>query len=71
MIGEFVNCTLKGQEKNLGTWAICKLNMIVHNFQGSDIRKGDTLGSPKHVTNGELDTQNHQKIATIPTTKSR
>jgi len=56
MIGEFVNCTLKGQEKNLGTWAICKLNMIVHNFQSSDIRKGDTLGSPKHVTNGELDT---------------
>jgi type I restriction enzyme M protein len=55
MLGEFVNCTLKGQEKNLGTWAICKINMIVHNFQGSDIRKGDTLGSPKHVTNGELD----------------
>lgn len=44
------------QEKNLGTWAICKINMIVHNFQSSDIRKGDTLGSPKHITNGELDT---------------
>jgi type I restriction enzyme M protein len=56
MVGEFVDCTLKGQEKNLGTWAICKINMIVHNFNGSDIRKGDTLGSPKHTENGELET---------------
>jgi len=56
MIGEFVDCTLKGQEKNLGTWAICKINMIVHNFKDSDIRKGDTLGSPKHIVNGELET---------------
>ena len=56
MIGEFVDCTLKGQEKNLGTWAICKINMIVHNFKDSDIRKGDTLGSPKHIINGELET---------------
>ena len=56
MLGEFVNCTLKGQEKNLGTWAICKINMIVHNFKDSDIRKGDTLGSPKHIANGELET---------------
>jgi type I restriction enzyme M protein len=55
-IGEFVDCTLKGQEKNLGTWAICKINMIVHNFKDSDIRKGDTLGSPKHIENGELET---------------
>ncbi|UPT78169.1 type I restriction-modification system subunit M [Sulfurovum sp. XGS-02] len=56
MVGEFVDCTLKGQEKNLGTWAICKINMIVHNFKDSDIRKGDTLGSPKHIVNGELET---------------
>lgn len=56
MVGEFVDCTLKGQEKNLGTWAICKINMIVHNFKDSDIRKGDTLGSPKHTQNGELET---------------
>lgn len=56
MVGEFVDCTLKGQEKNLGTWAICKINMIVHNFKDSDIRKGDTLGAPKHIVNGELET---------------
>lgn len=51
--GEHVNVSLFGQEKNLGTWAICKLNMILHNLEG-DIQKGDTLDSPKHLENGEL-----------------
>jgi type I restriction enzyme M protein len=51
-----VNVTLCGQEKNLGTWAICKINMILHNFPDADIRKGCTLGSPRHLDNGELRT---------------
>ena len=53
-VGKFVDVKLYGQEKNLGTWAICKINMIVHNFTSIDIRKGDTLSSPKHLENGEL-----------------
>ena len=53
-VGKFVDAKLYGQEKNLGTWAICKINMIVHNFKDSDIRKGDTLSAPKHLENGEL-----------------
>ncbi|SFV61075.1 Type I restriction-modification system, DNA-methyltransferase subunit M [hydrothermal vent metagenome] len=53
-VGKFVDAKLYGQEKNLGTWAICKINMIVHNFKDSDIRKGDTLSSPKHLEDGEL-----------------
>lgn len=52
--GAHIDVTLKGQEKNLGTWAICKLNMILHNFLDTDIRKGDTLESPKHIDNNEL-----------------
>lgn len=44
-----VNVTLNGQEKNLGTWAICKLNMVLHNYTDARIEKGDTLGDPKHV----------------------
>ncbi len=54
VVGKFVDASLYGQEKNLSTWAICKINMIVHNFKDSDIRKGDTLSSPKHLENGEL-----------------
>ena len=47
-IGKNINVSLFGQEKNLGTWAICKINMILHNFMDTDIRKGDTLTDPKH-----------------------
>lgn len=43
-----VNVTLFGQERNLGTWAICKLNMMLHNYRSAQIAKGDTLSDPKH-----------------------
>ena len=48
------NLQLFGQEMNLGTWAICKLNMFLHGVLSADIRKGDTLGEPQHVEQGEL-----------------
>ena len=48
------NLMLSGQEMNLSTWAICKLNMFLHGVRGADIRKGDTLGDPQHIENGEL-----------------
>lgn len=47
-VGNNINVSLYGQEKNLGTWAIGKLNMLLHNFSDADIRKGDTLIDPKH-----------------------
>jgi len=47
-VGNNINVSLNGQEKNLGTWAIGKLNMLLHNFMDADIRKGDTLTDPKH-----------------------
>lgn len=52
--GNHVNISLFGQEKNLGTWAICKLNMILHNLTDANIQKGDTLDNPKHIENNEL-----------------
>jgi type I restriction enzyme M protein len=54
VVDNIVNVSLYGQEKNLGTWAICKINMILHNFMDADIRKGDTLDSPKHLEDNEL-----------------
>jgi type I restriction enzyme M protein len=41
------NITLRGQERNIGTWAICKMNMLLHGLSDSRIEKGDTLRSPK------------------------
>lgn len=48
------NISLFGQEMNQSTWAICKLNMFLHGFSNAEILKGDTLGEPQHVENGEL-----------------
>lgn len=53
-IGKNINVSLYGQEKNLSTWAIGKLNMLLHNFTDADLQKGDTLVSPKHIENNEL-----------------
>ena len=48
------NLSLYGQEMNLNTWAICKMNMFLHGVFNADIRKGDTLGDPQHIQGGEL-----------------
>ena len=48
------NLTLHGQEKNLGTWSICKMNMLLHGLPDARIEKGDTIRDPKLVDEGEL-----------------
>ena len=48
------NLSLFGQEMNLNTWAICKMNMFLHGVFNADIRKGDTLRDPQHLQHGEL-----------------
>ncbi|MFZ3574140.1 type I restriction-modification system subunit M [Tenacibaculum finnmarkense] len=47
-VGSNINVSLYGQEKNLSTWAIGKLNMLLHDFNDAKIEKGDTLVTPKH-----------------------
>jgi type I restriction enzyme M protein len=46
------NLSLFGQEMNLGTWAICKMNMFLHGVYNADIRKGDTIRDPAHTDDG-------------------
>jgi type I restriction enzyme M protein len=48
------NLSLFGQEKNLGTWAICKMNMLLHGLPDARIEKGDTIRDPKLREGGEL-----------------
>ncbi len=48
------NISLFGQETNLSTWAICKLNMFLHYVFNADIKKGNTLTEPKHLKDGEI-----------------
>jgi type I restriction enzyme M protein len=41
---------LFGQEMNLNTWAICKMNLFLHDIDDADIARGDTLRDPKNLT---------------------
>jgi type I restriction enzyme M protein len=40
---------LYGQEMNLNTWTICKMNLFLHNIDDAFIERGDTLRDPKHL----------------------
>ncbi|MCL4352910.1 type I restriction-modification system subunit M [Patescibacteria group bacterium] len=48
---------LYGQERNIGTFAIAKINMFLHGLDSADIRRGDTLANPQFLNNlGNLQT---------------
>ncbi len=48
---------LYGQEINIGTYAIAKINMFLHGLDSSDIQRGDTLAYPKFLNlDGSLKT---------------
>jgi len=48
------NLSLYGQEKNYGTWAIGKLNMLLHALPDARIEKGDTIRGPRLLDGGRL-----------------
>lgn len=50
------NLQLYGQEINLTTWAIAKLNMLLHDVSGATIWKGDTIREPKNTEGSTLKT---------------
>jgi len=64
LLGDKPNVLLYGQEKNLGTWAIAKLNLYLHNMR-AEIERGDTLVEPKHLDGDYLKTFD-QVIANPP-----
>ena len=40
---------LYGQEQNLATFAIARINMFLHGLDSADIRRGDTLANPQFL----------------------
>src|SRR5690625_1882662 len=46
--------TIYGQERDVSTVALAKMNMILHNNEMADIRQGDTITSPEFIENNEL-----------------
>ncbi|GAA7953047.1 type I restriction-modification system subunit M [Helicobacter pylori] len=53
--------TIYGQEKDISTTALCKMNMILHNSADADIAKGgsSTLSNPLFIKNGMLQTYDY------------
>ena len=52
--GDATDLVLAGQENNGTTWAISKMNMLLHGIRDADLRNNDTLTSPEHTSGGEL-----------------
>src|SRR5918996_3512835 len=48
--------TIYGQEKDNATWALSKMNMILHGNEIADIAKGDTITSPQFTSGAQLRT---------------
>lgn len=48
--------SIYGQEKDNATWALSRMNMILHGNETHDIRQGDTLSDPKFLKGGQLQT---------------
>lgn len=46
--------TIYGQEKDNATWALAKMNMILHGNEIADIAKGDTITSPAFMSGPRL-----------------
>lgn len=51
---EWRNLKLCGQERNLLTSAIARMNLFLHGFEDFEIARGDTLAEPKLIADGRL-----------------
>ncbi|MCX7444393.1 type I restriction-modification system subunit M [Corynebacterium sp. P7003] len=48
--------TIYGQEKDNATWALSKMNMILHGNEIATIEKGDTITNPQFTSGDRLET---------------
>lgn len=51
---EWRNVRLYGQERNLMTSSIARMNCFLHGIEDFDIQRGDTLSEPKLIIDGSL-----------------
>lgn len=48
------NFSLYGQENNGSTWALCKMNVFLHELDQANIEWGDTINNPKLLEGDQL-----------------
>lgn len=46
--------SIYGQEKDGATWALARMNMILHGYETAELAKGDAITSPQFVSGGAL-----------------
>ncbi|SHH70514.1 type I restriction enzyme M protein [Fibrobacter sp. UWH9] len=46
--------SIYGQEQNMQTWALCRMNMFLHGVDNAVIWQGDTLANPGNIENDRL-----------------
>lgn len=63
--GKTANLMLAGQELNGGTWAICKMNMLLHGIRSATIKHGDTIRDPLHL-NDENELHSFDRVIANP-----
>ena len=66
MGGDPQNVALYGQENNPTTWAICKMNMILHDVNDAQIEYEDTLLHPKHINRQTGKTMTFDRVIANP-----
>ena len=52
--GEYRTLKLYGQERNLITSSIARMNLFLHGVEDFEIIRGDTLADPKHIEGDRL-----------------
>lgn len=52
--GEYRTLQLYGQERNLITSAIARMNLFLHGVDDFSVLRGDTLAEPRHIENDHL-----------------
>ena len=47
--GSGASLRLYGQEMNLNTWTLCRMNLFLHGIDDASVARGDTLRNPRHL----------------------
>lgn len=58
--------TLEGQEKDVTTAGLARMNMILHNFPSANILQGDTLANPKFKSDNGQELRTYDYVVANP-----
>jgi type I restriction enzyme M protein len=57
---------LYGQEVDVESWALCRINLLCHGIHAASIQRGDTLRDPRHLTGDGKALMTFDRVITYP-----